>query len=355
MQESKAALGPEALDELDLALVHALQLSPRATWTELGPVLGVDPVTLARRWRRLERSGAAWITCHPGGGPGVLGGTSVALVEIRVAPGRIPEVSARLARHRHALNVEYLTGNRDLLITAAAADADALAQYLRIRLPSVPGITGIRVQLPLRLYKDSGAWRLRALDREQRDLLSGPPRMSSRPTRALDDADRALLLELGPDGRLGTAELARRLGTSGVTVARRLARLTAGGQAGFRGEVARSLTGWPVCATWWLRVPAAELDETAARLTASADVRMCAVVTGTANLVVVVWLRRAADVPTLEAEWSGRFPRVEVVDSAVTIQVIKQMGRVVGPNGHATGFVPLDIWSDPLADTEVRP
>ncbi|MGC0416040.1 Lrp/AsnC family transcriptional regulator [Embleya sp. AB8] len=354
MQESNAAPGPDALDELDLAIIHALQLAPRATWTELGPVLGADPVTLARRWRRLEASGAAWITCHPGSGAGALGGTSVALVEIQVAPGRIPEVAAELARHRHAMNVEYLTGNRDLLITAAAADADALAQYLQVRLPSVAGITGIRVQLPLRLYKDSGAWRLRALDREQRARLVGVPREPAPVPRALDEADRALLLALGPNGRLATAELARRLGTSGVTVARRLARLTASGQAGFRCEVARSLTGWPVCVTWWLRAPAAELDETAARLTALGDVRMCSVVTGTANLIIVVWLRRASDVPTLEADWSRRFPRLEVLDSAVTIQVIKRMGRVVGPDGHGTDFVPLDIWSDPLINQDAR-
>ncbi|WP_331767470.1 AsnC family transcriptional regulator [Embleya sp. NBC_00896] len=348
MRESKAAHGPDALDELDLALVHALQLAPRATWSGLGPVLGVDPATLARRWRRLEATGAAWITCHPGG-PGTLGATSVALVEVQVAPGRIPEVATALARHTHAVNIEYLTGNRDLLITAIAADADALAQYLQVRLPAVPGITGIRVQLPIRLYKDSGSWRLRALDRREREQLATAPLPPASAARGLDDDDRALLLELGPDGRLGTAELARRLGTTGVTVARRLSRLVASGQARFRCEVARSLTGWPVCMTWWLRVPAAELDETAARLTALGDVRMCCAVTGTANLVVVVWLRRASDAPALEVDWSRRFPRLGVLDSAMTIQVVKRMGRVVGPDGHGTGFVPLDIWSDPLA------
>ncbi len=45
------------LDELDLALVDALQVNPRASWAALGDVLELAPVTLARRWQRLAESG----------------------------------------------------------------------------------------------------------------------------------------------------------------------------------------------------------------------------------------------------------------------------------------------------------
>ncbi|MDH6109724.1 DNA-binding Lrp family transcriptional regulator [Kitasatospora sp. MAP12-15] len=48
------------LSEDDLALINALQLRPRASWTVLGAALGVDPVTVARRWNRLARRGEAW-------------------------------------------------------------------------------------------------------------------------------------------------------------------------------------------------------------------------------------------------------------------------------------------------------
>lgn len=44
------------LSEEDLALVHALQLQPRASWSVLGRALDVDPVTVARRWSRAETS-----------------------------------------------------------------------------------------------------------------------------------------------------------------------------------------------------------------------------------------------------------------------------------------------------------
>ncbi|MCF2531625.1 Lrp/AsnC family transcriptional regulator [Yinghuangia soli] len=354
MHDSKAGRGPDALDELDLALAHALQMVPRASWAELAPILGADPATLARRWRRLESTGSAWVTCFPGMGTGkhtVTTSNCVALVELTVAPGRIPEAIAAVRRHRIAINIEYMTGNRDLLMCAAARDAESLAHYLQVTLPSVPGITGIRVQLPLRLYKDSGAWRLRALDHGQRQALAALPRPAATGSvRPPDADDLALLAHLGPNGRLGTAELARRLGVSGVTAARRLARLTAAGFARYRCEVARSLTGWPICATWWLRVPAADLEDVAAKLTTLGDVHMCASITGSANLLVVLWLRHASDAPVVEADWSRRFPRMEVVDSSVTIQVVKRMGRLVGPDGRSIGYVPLGFAEDLPAD-----
>ncbi|OLT13440.1 hypothetical protein BJF79_20545 [Actinomadura sp. CNU-125] len=48
------------LDEVDLALIDAVQANPRAAWSELGPVLGAAPMTLSRRWRRLTDAGRAW-------------------------------------------------------------------------------------------------------------------------------------------------------------------------------------------------------------------------------------------------------------------------------------------------------
>ncbi|MFJ8440171.1 AsnC family protein [Kitasatospora griseola] len=53
------------IDELDLALVDALRVDPRAPWSRLAAPLGVDPATLSRRWARLTADGDAWVTCYP--------------------------------------------------------------------------------------------------------------------------------------------------------------------------------------------------------------------------------------------------------------------------------------------------
>lgn len=58
MQDSKTAL-----DELDRSILHALQISPRASGTEVGRALDVDGATVGRRWDRLHSTGKAWTTC----------------------------------------------------------------------------------------------------------------------------------------------------------------------------------------------------------------------------------------------------------------------------------------------------
>ncbi|MET7782244.1 AsnC family protein [Streptomyces mirabilis] len=64
MQQSPYSSTP-LVDETDLALVHALQIAPRAPWTAVGQALGIDPMTAARRWARLTGTGCAWVTCYP--------------------------------------------------------------------------------------------------------------------------------------------------------------------------------------------------------------------------------------------------------------------------------------------------
>jgi len=52
------------LTETDLALINALQVSPRADWVLVGKALGISGSTVSRRWEALNRDGTAWVTVH---------------------------------------------------------------------------------------------------------------------------------------------------------------------------------------------------------------------------------------------------------------------------------------------------
>ena len=54
------------VDEADVVLLDALHANPRVSFERLGPVLGISPVTAARRWQKLSESGAAWVSSVPG-------------------------------------------------------------------------------------------------------------------------------------------------------------------------------------------------------------------------------------------------------------------------------------------------
>src|SRR5437867_1734453 len=104
-------------DELDLALVAALQAAPRADWQRVGHVLGVAGSTAARRWGRLTEHGMAWLACHPMRMPGIV--PVVALIEVDCLPAQWHAVAATLAEDPNVLSVTALSSRCDLHLTAA--------------------------------------------------------------------------------------------------------------------------------------------------------------------------------------------------------------------------------------------
>jgi len=110
------------VDEVDLALVNALQIRPRASWSLVGRVVGIDPVTAARRWERLERNGQAWISAYPPITPN----QANAFVEIECEPGRGVPVAEELAEDPQAMTVDVTAGGRDVLVTVCAPNPQVL-------------------------------------------------------------------------------------------------------------------------------------------------------------------------------------------------------------------------------------
>ena len=92
------------LDEDDFSLIHALQIRPRASWTDLAAALGTSPATLSRRWERLRADGSAWVMGHPR----VRGeyGTSLAVAEISCVSGRAGTLAQELAAWPMIITIE---------------------------------------------------------------------------------------------------------------------------------------------------------------------------------------------------------------------------------------------------------
>ena len=58
-----------SVDQTEYFLAIPRKPTPRqvgtVVWALIGSVVGVDPVTAARRWRSLTDSGTAWIAAYP--------------------------------------------------------------------------------------------------------------------------------------------------------------------------------------------------------------------------------------------------------------------------------------------------
>ncbi|QBI56682.1 Lrp/AsnC family transcriptional regulator [Streptomonospora litoralis] len=332
------------MDELDLALINAVQLSPRASWAELAEPLETDPSTLSRRWARLSADGEAWVTCYPG--PPAVPTGAMAFIEVACRAGGVTSVAERLARHPHALNVEIVSGEYSVLVTAAAVSTQALSVYAMDVAAAVPGVRAVRLTPVARTASDGSHWRLDALDRGQQSAIGGSARDGRRPVRSLA-GEREVMLALGEDGRMPYAQLSRRTGIPANTLRRRLAELLATQRLVLRCDTASSVAGWPVLVTVWLGVPAGEVHGVCADLTAMPETRMAATTAGRANAAAVLWLHRLEDLHEWERRLAEAHPGAVVQDRLVTVRQVKRMGRLIGADGRGVGHVPMDVWAEP--------
>jgi DNA-binding Lrp family transcriptional regulator len=79
------------VDEVDLALLDALHVNPRAGFERLASALGISAVTAARRWQRLASTGRVWVSSAPGSQLGLV----AAVYEIEARAGRSAGISRR--------------------------------------------------------------------------------------------------------------------------------------------------------------------------------------------------------------------------------------------------------------------
>ena len=339
------------LSERNLALVAVLQTDPRASWAAVARVMNTSPVTAARRWRHLVDKGEAWVTGAPG--VSVWNAQCVAYVDIRCSPGQSLAVAETLAQDRHALSVELTAGGSDIFVTAAAVDLRALSRYLLNRVEMIPGITDTRTRISTHLYRDGSHWRLGALPRKDSSVTPGQShsRDAARPQLLphLQSVDRAILVQLGLDGRSSYTRLAAAAKISEATVRRRVARLLDGGAVLLRAEVAAYPAGWPVPVILSVDAPTNGLVETARGIAQLRQVRLCATLAGTPPMLVSAWLRDVDAIHDFESNLVKAVPNITVVDRLITLRTVKRMGRLLDEDGRAVAVVPMDIWTDPLS------
>ncbi|WP_050800161.1 Lrp/AsnC family transcriptional regulator [Streptomyces himastatinicus] len=329
------------LDELDRAVVHALQIHPRAPWTLVGDVLGVNPVTAARRWHRLEDAGLAWVTAYPRLSDARLVVTAV--VEIDTEPGVGEEVAEALAADPAVANVKLTAGSRDLVATVQTTGLDELAHLSTVLFRGRPGVRATRTHVATAMPTEGSRWRLRSLDAAQCARLEAAACPAPEPARGApgrDALDARLLELLNTDGRMSIRDLAAGADAGTTTVRRRLGVLLAS-RVSMRCDLARPLSGWPLSAVYFASVPARYLRESTQVLAGMREVRSCSITAGPHNVVIDVWLRAMSDVHGFEAHVARQVPHLDIDDRSVVLRTVKHMGRLLDRDGRCVGVVPL--------------
>ncbi|MET7989509.1 AsnC family transcriptional regulator [Amycolatopsis sp. NPDC005232] len=328
------------LDDLDRALVHALQLDGRAPFARIGAVLGVSTQTVARRYRRLRAEAGLRVV---GLADPHRTGQAQWLVRLTVVPGVAQRVATALVRRTDTTWVKLAGGGTEIC-TIVVTPTDRDHSLLLRDIPRTAGITGVSAHRMLHTYLGGpSAWqgRVDGLTGEQRARLA--QEVSPGPVE-LTEADTPLFTALGQDGRAGQAELSAATGRSPAVVARRLADLRAAGALFFDVEIDAGLFGATTQALLWMAVAPADLDAVGTTLARHRELAVVAATTGPTNLLAHALCTDASDLHRYLTQRLGAIDGIRTCETAPVLRTLKSaspigtpFGGRIGPSESATG------------------
>lgn len=333
MQESSTP------DELELSLVNALQIAPRATWTELAPILDVDPTTLARHWRRLESEGLARIAAFPR--RRLMSRRNVGYLELSCRNGTVEQVAATLAEDPDTLSIQFMADSHQLMLTVVPGAG--MAHYLLHRIGAISEVVSYRVHVVTQVPREAFRWQIRALSPAQRRALQAlaPRERADGITDRVTALDQRLVDLLCYDARMGYQTLAEHLGIAPTTAARRLNRLLREGILGLRCDISRQHMGLPSAATLWGTVEPETLERAENLGERIPELRLCTTIAGPENALFIMWLRDPPDLTRVERELLAQLPGLRIADRRMTLRTFKFMGGIMDSEQRFTRTVPF--------------
>ncbi|WP_222871060.1 Lrp/AsnC family transcriptional regulator [Nonomuraea sp. PA05] len=315
-------------DELDRAIVAALQLNGRAPWSLIARLVGASESTVVRRAALLGENGLLRVI----GVVDVLRcGLGVpVLSRFRCRPGTTYEVAACLAERPQARFVSVVSGSADCV---AEFVVPTHAEIGRLMVADVPGgdrVTESETHAVIRTFVSNHDWNPGVLDErataELRDAAEPPfeDRFPQGAPERLDELEHAVVRALGEDGRMSYKALAKVVGSSESTAKRRVESLVRRGCLRFRTLAEPEVLGYAVEFMLWLEVEPGLLERAGQQLAGHPATRYLSATTGRFNLAGQVALRHYGDLFRYLTDDVGSLPGLRAADVTLQLTTLKR-------------------------------
>lgn len=308
-------------DDVDLKVLHALQLDGRAPFSTIAEVIGVSDQTVARRYARLRSTKNVRVVGRTN--PLRVRETSW-FVRVRCSPGSAMAVGDALARRPETSWVKLTSGGTEIVaVVRAPAHGDSPTLLLE-KLPRTRDVLDVSANCLLHMFFGGPQGVVDALTDDQVARLRPPPSRDS-PAVELSDVDRRILRVLADDGRAELAELVRMSGLSQTTLRRRLAELRASDALYFDVDIDYQRLDMDSQTILWLTINPRDLKEAGDALATHPEVTFAAATTGTTNVFANIL---CSDAPSLFEYLTTKIaalPSLESVESAPVIRTLKRL------------------------------
>ena len=144
------------LDDLDKAIIKALQLDGRRPFARIGRELAVAEATVRQRAERLIARGVVQVVGVTD--PLAMGFGQTAFIGLRVEVGRVEDVADRVAALDEVTYVVLTAGRYDIICEVVCEDNEHLLRVLADSLAEIDGIRSTETMVELRFVKESHRW-----------------------------------------------------------------------------------------------------------------------------------------------------------------------------------------------------
>jgi Lrp/AsnC family transcriptional regulator for asnA, asnC and gidA len=153
------SIGPSGrplLDDLDKAIIKALQMDGRRPYAQIGRDLKVPEATVRQRAERLISRGVVQVVGVTD--PLAMGFGQPAFIGLHVDAARLEEIADKVASLDEVTYVVITAGRFDMICEVVCEDNEHLLRVLAERLAKIDGITGTETMVELRFVKESYRW-----------------------------------------------------------------------------------------------------------------------------------------------------------------------------------------------------
>ncbi len=331
-------------DQLDIQLLHALQIDGRASFSLIADVLGVSDQTIARRYNRLRSAGM--LRVRGLADPDRIGLTSW-IVRVQCTPNAATAVAEALARRPDTAWISLTSGGTEITAVVRTRTGEDDAPLLLDTLPRSRGVAAMTAQCVLHtffggvlsLINKSGALtpeQVAALSRPSCGPAAAGPdeaataRPGGAPDRIAAD-DRPLLTALEKDGRTTFSDLASVTGWSQTTVRRRITDLRASGTLYFDVDFHQALLDLGVRAVLWLSVSPDRLRAAGEALASHPETAYVAATTGPASLYAAVLSASTQALYDYLTTRIAAMPGLNRVETIPVVRTVKRSGLLARP------------------------
>ena len=143
------------VDDVDKALIEALQQDGRLPYTKLAVEVGLSEAAVRQRVQRLVEAGVVQIVAVTD--PLTLGFRRMAMIGLKVE-GDLRTVANNIAALPEVSYVVVVGGSFDLMMEVVCEDDDHLLMLLNDRVRSIAGVRSTETFTYLKLFKQTYAW-----------------------------------------------------------------------------------------------------------------------------------------------------------------------------------------------------